>query len=144
LSRKYPKHPIPGVASITVKDDHILLTVRGNEPSKGMWGLPGGVVEIGETRVEALIREVYEETNIIVEPIKLLTVFDSINRDKSENVRYHYILFEYLCKFVSGKIKPGDDAPEARWISIHDLDSIRIMPSTRKFIDRTLKEQGII
>jgi 8-oxo-dGTP diphosphatase len=144
LSREYPQHPIPGVAAITIKDNHILLTVRGKEPSKGMWGLPGGVVEIGETRVEALIREVYEETNIIVEPIELLTVFDSVSRDEDEKVKYHYILFEYLCKFVSGDLKPGDDAPEAKWVSIDDLSSIPIMPSTRRFIEKTLKQREFI
>jgi ADP-ribose pyrophosphatase YjhB (NUDIX family) len=144
LSREYPQHPIPGVAAITIKDNHILLTVRGKEPSKGMWGLPGGVVEIGETRVEALIREVYEETNIIVEPIELLTVFDSINKDRNEKVKYHYILFEYLCKFVSGDLKPGDDAPDAQWVSIDALSSIPIMTSTLRFIEKTLKQREFI
>ena len=144
MSREYPQHPIPGVAAIIIKDNHILLTIRGKEPSKGMWGLPGGVVEIGETRDEALMREVFEETNIVVEPIELLTVFDSVSRDDNENVKYHYILFEYLCKYVSGDLKPGDDAPEARWVSIYGLDSVKIMPSTRRFVEKTLKEKGFV
>lgn len=144
MSREYPQRPIPGVAAITLKGNQILLTVRGKEPSKGMWGLPGGVIEIGETRVEALMREVYEETNIVVEPIELLTVFDSIRKDEDDNVKYHYILFEYLCKYISGDLKPGDDAPDALWIPIDDLDSVNIMPSTRRFIEKTLKENGYV
>ena len=144
MSREYPQHPIPGVAAITIKDNHILLTVRGKEPSKGMWGIPGGVIETGETRVEAVIREVYEETNIIVEPLELITVFDSISRDEDGHVKYHYILFEYLCKYVSGVLKPGDDAPEARWVLLDNLDSVSIMPSTRRFIEKTIIEQGYV
>ena len=144
LSREYPSRPIPGVAAITLKDNQVLLAVRGKEPRKGMWGIPGGVVEVGETLVEAVKREVFEETNIVVEPVELLTVFDSISRDEAGGVRFHYVLFEYLCEYVSGNVVAGDDAPDARWVSVDDLDSVPIMESTRRFIDKTLTEKGII
>jgi 8-oxo-dGTP diphosphatase len=144
LSREYPSRPIPGVAAITLKDNHVLLAVRGKEPRKGMWGIPGGVVEVGETLIEAVKREVFEETNIVVEPVELLTVFDSISRDEAGEPRFHYVLFEYLCEYVSGDVVAGDDAPDARWVSVDDLDSLPIMESTRRFIDKTLTEKSII
>jgi len=144
MHREYPSHPIPGVAGLTIHDDQVLLTVRGKPPRKGMWGIPGGVVEVGETLVKAVQREVLEETQIVVEPLELITVLDSIIRDDLGRIRYHYVLFEYLCRYVSGAVVPGDDAPNAGWIPLDELDSVNIMPSTRRFIERTLRERGII
>ena len=144
MSREYPPRPIPGVAAITMKDHQVLLTVRGKAPRKGMWGIPGGVVEVGETLRSAVKREVFEETHIVVEPIELLAVFDSISRDEFDEVNYHYVLFEYLCDYVSGDVVAGDDAPDARWVDIDDLDSLPIMESTRGFINKILTEKGIV
>jgi ADP-ribose pyrophosphatase YjhB (NUDIX family) len=88
-------------------------------------------------------REVLEETGLRVEPIELITVFDSINRDEDGVVKYHYILFEYLCDYVSGNLVAGDDAPEVRWVPLDDLDSIPLMKSTRRFIEKTASERKL-
>ena len=125
-------------------DGQVLLTVRGKEPRKGLWGIPGGVVEVGETLKEAVKREVYEETHIVVEPVELLTVFDSISRDDEGKVKFHYVLFEYLCEYVSGDVKAGDDAPDARWVSVDALDSLHLMESTRRFLEQVFTDKGII
>ena len=101
-------------------------------------------MEVGETREEAVVREVFEETNVVVKPVELLTIFDSISRDDVGRVRHHYILFEYLCEYVSGEVLPGTDAPDARWVSIDDLGSVNIMPYTRRFIEKVLTERGLI
>ena len=144
MSREYPSQPIPGVAAVTIHDGRVLLAVRGKPPSYGKWGIPGGVVEVGETLHDAVRREVLEETCVEVEPVELITVFDSINRDNDRRVHYHYILFEYLCRYVSGEVHASSDAPDARWVAFNELDSIDIMPSTRRFIDRVLKENHFI
>ncbi len=144
MSRLYPSHPIPGVAAVIIDDCRVLLTVRGKEPRKGLWGIPGGVVEVGETLVEAVKREVFEETHVVIEPVELLTVFDSINRDDDGRARYHYVLFEYFCEYISGDVVAGDDAPDARWVSVDSLDSLPIMESTRRFLEQVFKEKGII
>lgn len=144
MSRLYPECPIPGVAALTLKDRMVLLVERGKAPARGLWGLPGGAVEVGETTEEAVAREVLEETNVVVKPVELLTVFNSINRDEDDKVRTHFILFEYLCEYVSGDVVAGDDAPEARWVSIDDLDSVNIMKFTRDFIEKVFTERGIL
>ena len=100
-------------------------------------------MEVGETREEAVVREVFEETNVVVKPVELLTIFDSISRDDRDKVRHHYILFEYLCEYVSGEVLPGTDAPDARWVSLDDLGSVNIMPYTRRFIEKVLTERGL-
>ena len=139
MSREYPKHPIPGVAATIIHNNNILLALRGKPPSKGMWGLPGGVVEVGETLEEAVIREVKEETSVEVEPIELITIFDTIRKDEEGKVKTHFILFEYLCRYLGGQVKAASDAPDARWVSLDELNSINIMSSTKRFIQKTLE-----
>ena len=84
--------------------NRILLVRRGNEPSYGRWGLPGGVVELGETVEEAIMREVEEETRIRASPIRLITTFDSIIRDDEDRIRFHYVLCEFLCEYIGGEL----------------------------------------
>lgn len=98
-------------------------------------------MEVGETVEEALIREILEETGVTVRPVRLITFLDSIHRDDG-GVRYHYVLFEYLCEYVSGEVSPGSDAPEARWVKLNELDSLDIMPSTRKFLLKVLRQEN--
>lgn len=144
MSRLYPERPIAGVAGLTLRGREVLLVERGKNPARGLWGLPGGAVEVGETIEEAVAREVLEETNVVVNPVELLTIFNSINRDEDEKVRTHFILFEYLCEYVSGEVVAGDDAPDARWVSIDALDSVNLMKFTHDFIVRTLTERGLL
>ena len=139
MSREYPDRPIPGVAATIIHENRILLVQRGKHPSKDMWGLPGGVVEVGETLKEAVVREVKEETSVDVEPLELITVFDTIRKDDEGKVRTHFILFEYLCRYVGGNVNAATDAPDARWVSLDELDSIDIMPTTKRFIEKTLE-----
>jgi len=141
-SREYPSHPIPGVAAIIFKDSKILLVKRGKEPNKGRWGLPGGVVELGETVEEAIRREIREETRLKIKPIRLVTIFNSIYRDEQGRVRYHYVLFEYLCEYLGGELVAGSDAPEARWVGLHELRSADMLDFTRRFVEGIAAEEG--
>jgi 8-oxo-dGTP diphosphatase len=142
MSRLYPKRPIPGVAALTLSGREVLLVERGKAPARGLWGLPGGAVEVGETLEEAVAREVLEETSVVVKPVEFLTIFNSINRDDEDKIRTHFILFEYLCEYISGDVVAGDDAPDARWVSIDDLDSANLMKFTKDFIEKVLTERG--
>ncbi len=129
---------------MTLRGREVLLVERGKAPARGLWGLPGGAVEVGETTEEAVAREVLEETNLVIKPLELLTVFNSINRDDEGKVRTHFILFEYLCEYVSGDVVAGDGAPDARWVSIDDLDSVNLMKFTKDFIVKILTERGLL
>jgi 8-oxo-dGTP diphosphatase len=124
-----------------IRRGRILLTVRGKPPSEGMWGLPGGAVEVGETVEEALVREVQEETGLDVRPMKLVAVLDSVTKDDEGHVKYHYVLFEYLCEYLSGKAQATSDALDARWVPLDDLDSVQIMPTTKRFIQKIMEQK---
>lgn len=93
-------------------------------------------MEVGETVEEAIVREVYEETKIIVKPKSLITVFDSIHRNANDEILYHYILFEFMCEYVSGYVRASSDAPNAKWVPLDNIDSVDIMPSTKRFIEQ--------
>jgi len=142
-SREYPSRPIPAVAAVIIRNGQVLLSLRGNEPNKGKWGIPGGVVEVGEKIEEALIREVKEETGVDVKPLKRVAIFDSIRRDAEGKVQYHYILFEYLCEYVSGELRRGDDALDVKWVKISELHTLDIMELTRRFIEKIVVEESL-
>ena len=67
MKRLYPDQPIVGIGAVIVKEGKIALIKRGNEPSKGKWTIPGGLVELGESLEAAVIRETKEEACLDVE-----------------------------------------------------------------------------
>ena len=144
MRREYPTTPIAGVGAVIFSGKNILLVRRRNEPSKDMWGLPGGVVELGERVEDAIVREVEEETGIRVEPLRLLTVLNSIRRNSEGRTRFHYILSEFLCKKVEGELKASTDASDAGWFPVNELDSLKMSKWTREFIRITAAEERVL
>jgi ADP-ribose pyrophosphatase YjhB (NUDIX family) len=140
MRREYPDSPIAGVAAVVFLGHSVLLVRRKNEPSKGMWSLPGGVVELGERVEEALVREVEEETGIVIRPKRLLTVFDSMVSDDQGMTRYHYVLCEYLCEPLDVAICASSDVSESAWVPLKELDSLEMSPWTRRFIKRIAEQ----
>jgi 8-oxo-dGTP diphosphatase len=137
--REYPSSPIPGVAATVISDGKVLLVMRANEPARGRWGLPGGVVELGERVEDAVIREVKEETGLNVRPIRMLTVYDSIVRDDEQRVRFHYVLVEMLCEADEGSPEALSDALDVRWVPLEDLDSVDTTPGARRLIEQVVR-----
>jgi ADP-ribose pyrophosphatase YjhB (NUDIX family) len=115
MQREFPDAPLVGVGAVVVDDGRVLLVRRGNEPLKGHWTLPGGLVELGEPLLAGVVREVREETGLTVEPIELIELLDRIYRE-DERVRYHYVIADYLCRVVSGALLAASDADAVRWV----------------------------
>lgn len=132
------------MGALIFSGENILLVMRRNEPSKDLWGLPGGVVELGERVEDAIVREVEEETGIRVKPLRLFTVLDNIRRDDEGRIQFHYILFEFLCAVVEGKLRTSTDASDVRWISVADLDSYEMSSLAKELITRAANEEGIL
>ena len=114
--------PVPAVIAVVIHDRQALLVRRANPPDAGLWGFPGGKIEFGETVKAAAMRELLEETGIHGEAGEILTTLDILVRNSSGEVQQHYILIAVQCRWISGLPLAGDDALEARWFSVADLD----------------------
>ena len=143
MRRRYPKHPLLGVGALIFtragRRGPILLVERGGKPLKGYWSLPGGLVEPGERLEEAVRREVQEETGLEIEPTRMFEIFERIMRDAQGRVEYHYVLADYVCKVVGGKLRAGDDVSRAEWARRSELDRYQITEGTREVIERTFE-----
>lgn len=134
--REYPRAPLFGVGALIAHDSRIALVRRANEPSRGQWSIPGGLVKLGEGLLDALKREAFEETGLIVEPIFLVELLDRVFYDQSGLVQYHYILADYWCEVKDGSIFAGSDASEARWASLGDLAKLGVADITVQVINK--------
>lgn len=117
-------------------DGEILLVERGKEPLKGLWSLPGGVVEVGETLDSAIRREVLEETGLVVEPVRVFEIFERIMCDGDGRPEYHYVLIDYLCRVLSGSPVAADDVSGVAWVPQADVASYRLTEGTLDVIER--------
>jgi 8-oxo-dGTP diphosphatase len=140
MAREYPDHPIVGVAAVVLRDGHVLLVQRGREPARGLWGLPGGMLELGETLAEGVRREVLEECGVEVEVGPVVGVFEPMQRDDDGRLRYHYVVLDYLAYYVAGELHAADDADDARWIRVEELERLPMLAATRDMIRRTAEQ----
>lgn len=144
--REYPLVPIVGVGAVVFQADCVLLVRRAKAPLEGAWSLPGGAVELGETLEEAIVREVVEETGLVVAPVQVLKAFDHINRDADGKVRFHYVLVDFLCSVqvedgVDGQelekytLQPASDVSDARWVPVEGLGALEEFPLTERTLN---------
>ena len=137
MRREFPSAPLIGVGAVVVDQGRVLLVRRGTEPMKGQWSLPGGLVELGEPLLAAVVREVREETGLMVEPVELVELLDRIHR-QGERVRYHYVIADYLCRVAGGQLQAASDADAARWAERAEWNShsaLQIDPITARVIE---------
>lgn len=132
--RLYPEHPLVGVGVLIEQENKYLLIKRASEPDKGLWSIPGGLVELGEKAKEAAIREVYEETGLTVEIIDKIGVIDKIIPDEDNRVKYHFIIIDFKAKVKDGRLHPMDDALEAIWVEQDDLNKYELTFTLKKLL----------
>ena len=138
VQREFPTAPLVGVGAIIVSNGRVLLVCRGREPLKGHWTLPGGVLELGESLIDGVKREIAEETGLEVEPIELVELLDRIHRE-GEKVRYHYVIADYLCRVTGGQLRAASDADAVRWVERAEWNShsaLKLDPITVRVIEK--------
>jgi 8-oxo-dGTP diphosphatase len=111
-------------------EGRVLLVERGTPPAEGLWSVPGGKLEPGETLVQAVAREVREETGLVVEVGTLACVVERMGDD------YHYVILDYLARPIGGKLAPGSDARAARFVSDLELPKLPLTEGLQLLIER--------
>ena len=117
-------------ASIVVLNEHkVLLVRRGNAPFAGLWSLPGGKAEDGETPREAARRELKEETGIDAD---IDGVLDRVTVTAPGEANYRLTVF--YGRPIGGSLRPGGDAVTAEWVRLDDVDWRPMTPRTAELI----------
>jgi mutator protein MutT len=138
MKRDYPDRPIVGVGALIVDNARVLIVRRATEPLKDQWSIPGGAVELGETLRQAVVREIREETGLIIETGEVIEVFDSIYRDSQGCAQYHYVLVDFLCRVVGGELCAASDAGAVRWVPVEELAELQLVEHTERVIRKAL------
>lgn len=122
--------PVPAVGVVCLRGDQVLLIRRGTPPRQGEWSLPGGRIEPGERAVDAALRELREETGIEAGITGLIDVVDGIFPEAGR----HYVLIDYAARWISGEPVAGDDAVEARFVALDQVETLVNWPETCRII----------
>ena len=140
MSREYPDHPRVGVGAVVLDESRVLLVKRGKAPALGKWSLPGGLVDLGETTREAVVREVAEECRLRVTVAGVAGVVDRVIRDEAGRIRYHYVLVDYLAFPEGTRVAPGSDAADVRWV---EVDRLGELDTTEGLLDMVRRAQAL-
>ena len=135
--RLYPTRPLPGVGAVVWREGHVLLERRGQPPAQGIWSIPGGLMELGETAMQAVVREVREECGIEITVGPVLGLFEPIQRDLDGRIRYHYVVIDFVARYRSGELCVGDDAADLRWADPVALEDYALTPAVHAMINRS-------
>lgn len=121
LRRTYPARPYLAVSAAIFREGRVLIVRRARPPANGLYTLPGGGVELGETLEEAVAREVLEETGLAVVPIALAGYRQAIARDQAGRVERHFVILPFAARWVGGEITLNEELAEAHWLSPAEL-----------------------
>jgi 8-oxo-dGTP diphosphatase len=113
--RTYPTRPYLAVSAAIFHNGKVLIVRRGRAPAKGVYTLPGGGVELGETLEQAVIREVREETALDIEPVELVGFRQAIARDAAGRVERHFVILPFAARYVGGELALNEELAEADW-----------------------------
>jgi 8-oxo-dGTP diphosphatase len=127
---------------VVVRAGKVVLIRRGKPPLKGRWTVPGGTVELGESLSQALVREVREETGLVVRPGPALALLDHIRRERGR-VRYHFVIVDFLCRHVSGAGQAGSDAVALAWVAPAHLAAYHLTCDLLHVIRAGLRRSGV-
>ena len=125
VSRSYPTRPYLAVSAAIFRDGSVLIVRRARPPAHGLYTLPGGGVELGETLEQAVVREVREETALEVEPVALAGYREAIARDAEGRVERHFVILPFAARWVGGEVSLNEELAEAHWLAPSEIASLK-------------------
>jgi len=133
-ARAYPARPFLAVSAAIVREGKFLLVRRARPPASGLYSLPGGVVEAGETLKQALVREIAEETGMRIEPVALAGFRETIARDGERRVERHFVILCFAARWLAGEPVLNEELSEARWIAPAELAGLPTTPGLAEIV----------
>jgi 8-oxo-dGTP diphosphatase len=133
-ARTYPTRPFLAVSAAILRDGKVLVVRRARAPASGVFSLPGGVVEAGETLVDAVRREVVEETSLLIEPVALAGYREVVARDGDDKVERHFVILPFAARWVAGEPKLNDELSEWRWVDPAEVASMATTPGLAEIV----------
>ncbi|MCR9145256.1 MAG: NUDIX hydrolase [bacterium] len=154
--------PVVGVGALVIKDGCVLLIQRGRFPGVGLWAIPGGKQNFGESLQQTAAREILEETGVLIRAGNPIYCFEALfdregreleppidsgsQAEAAERVRdstggqvataeHHFVVIDLAAEYLSGEATPGDDAADAGWFSPADAADLPLQPATRRFLE---------
>jgi ADP-ribose pyrophosphatase YjhB (NUDIX family) len=123
--RTHPQRPYLAVSAAIIRDGNVLVVRRARNPALGIYTLPGGGVETGETLMQAVTREVREETALEIEPVALAGHREAIARDAQGRVERHFVILCFAARWLSGEPVLNEELDDARWLDPAELSGLR-------------------
>ena len=140
--RTYPQRPYLAVSAAIIRDGKVLMVRRARKPALGIYTLPGGVVEAGETLTRALTREVREETALAIEPVALAGHREVIVKDADGRIERHFVIMCFASRWVSGEPVLNEELDDARWIDPAELANLRTTEGIAEIVATAVERLG--
>lgn len=132
--RTYPIRPILAVSAAIIRDGKVLIVRRARPPASGLYTLPGGGVEVGETLVEAVVREVREETALAIEPVVLAGYREAIARDGEGRIERHFVILPFAARWLGGEATLNHELAEAVWLDPSEIANLNTTPGLAEIV----------
>jgi ADP-ribose pyrophosphatase YjhB (NUDIX family) len=136
--RQYPSRPILAASVAVFRDGRALLARRARPPLRGLYSLPGGVVEIGETLRQAALRELDEEVGVAAEIVAFNDHVESVVRDE-RGVRAHYVIASFVARWTAGEGRIGEEVDSVMWVDPLALDGLPMTPELEDILARGVR-----
>jgi 8-oxo-dGTP diphosphatase len=137
--RLYPSRPILAASVAVIRDDRILLAARGKPPSEGLYSLPGGMVETGETLGEAALRELREEVRVKAKLIGPIAPVEFIERDENGDIKHHVVIAAHAARWISGEPRTGPEAKDIRWVTQRDIADLPLTEGLAEILEQAFR-----
>jgi 8-oxo-dGTP diphosphatase len=141
-SRRYPDHPFLAVSAAIMRNGQVLVARRARPPAEGLFTLPGGGVEAGETLKEAIMREVREEIALTIEPIALIGHRDVIVREEDGRIEHHFVILAFAARWVAGEPRPNEEIAEFRWVRPSELGMLATTEGLAEIVAAAFERLG--